>query len=151
MKHPSPKTCEQLKKRCTMFQKTITIWTTCTTCIFIFRSHYNEKPALTVKTLRSATLTYDRFYPRGRMMRLDEPCFEIRLERRTTKGSSSGRIMRLVPVFDLATERERQLTTAPANQTTGLTNGRAANWAPEVVFSPFRALSRRQLTFPSCC
>ena len=32
-----------------------------------------------------------------------------------------------------------------------LTNGRAANWAPEVVFSPFRALSRRQLTSPSCC
>ena len=28
---------------------------------------------------------------------------------------------------DLATERERQLTTARANQTTGLTNGRAAN------------------------
>ena len=49
---------------------------------------------------------------------------------------------------DLATERERQLTTARANQTTGLTNGRAANWAPEVVFSPFRALSCRQLTFP---
>ena len=35
---------------------------------------------------------------------------------------------------------ERQLTTAPANQTTGLTNGRATNWAPEVEFSPFRAL-----------
>ena len=34
---------------------------------------------------------------------------------------------------DLATERERQLTTARANQTTGLTNGRAANWAPEVA------------------
>ena len=48
------------------------------------------------------------------------------------------------------TERERQLTTARANQTTGLTNmveqfGRAANWASEVVFSPFRSLSRRQL------
>ena len=28
---------------------------------------------------------------------------------------------------DLATEREHQLTTARANQTTGLTNGRAAN------------------------
>ena len=28
---------------------------------------------------------------------------------------------------DLATERERQLTTAHAIQTTGLTNGRAAN------------------------
>ena len=29
---------------------------------------------------------------------------------------------------DLATEQERQLTTARANQTTGLTNGEAANW-----------------------
>ena len=52
---------------------------------------------------------------------------------------------------ELATEWERQLTTAHADQTTGLTNGRVANWAPEVVFSPFRTLSRRQLTFPSCC
>ena len=52
---------------------------------------------------------------------------------------------------DLATERDCQLTTVRADQTTGLTNGRAANCAPEVVFSPFRALSRRQLTFPSCC
>ena len=33
---------------------------------------------------------------------------------------------------DLATKRGRQLTTARANQTTGLTNGRAANWASEV-------------------
>ena len=48
----------------------------------------------------------------------------------------------------LATERERQLKTAPANQTTGLTSGVgcAANWAPEVEFSPFRALSCRQMT-----
>ena len=37
---------------------------------------------------------------------------------------------------------------ARANQTTGVPNGRAANWAPEVAFSPFRALSRPQLTFP---
>ena len=43
---------------------------------------------------------------------------------------------------------ERQLTTARANQTIGLTNACAANWAPEVEFSPFRALSRRQMTFP---
>ena len=28
---------------------------------------------------------------------------------------------------------------------------RVANWAPEVEFSPFRALSRRQMTFPFCC
>ena len=41
---------------------------------------------------------------------------------------------------ELATERERQFTTARANQTTGLTNGRAANWAPEVAFSPIRSL-----------
>ena len=39
-------------------------------------------------------------------MRLDEPSFEIRLERRTTKGSSSGRIMRLVPVFILETHNQ---------------------------------------------
>ena len=40
---------------------------------------------------------------------------------------------------ELATERKK-FTTARANQTTGLTNDRAANWAPEVAFSPFRAL-----------
>ena len=51
---------------------------------------------------------------------------------------------------DLATERERHLTTARANQTTGLTNGRARNWRPEVEFTPFRALPRRQMTFPFC-
>ena len=38
-------------------------------------------------------------------MRLDELSFEIRLERsrRTTKGSSFGRVMSLVPVFILDT------------------------------------------------
>ena len=35
----------------------------------------------------------------SRIIRLDELSFEIRPERRTTKGSSSGRIMRLAPVF----------------------------------------------------
>jgi len=34
-----------------------------------------------------------------RIMRLDELSFEIRLERRTTRDSPSGRIIRLVPVF----------------------------------------------------
>ena len=42
------------------------------------------------------------------------------------------------------------MTTARENQTTGLTNGRAANWASEVEFSPYRALSRRQMTFSFC-
>jgi len=41
---------------------------------------------------------------------------------------------------ELATEQEPQFTTARANQTTGLTNGRAGNWAPKVAFSPFCAL-----------
>ena len=40
---------------------------------------------------------------------------------------------------------------ARANQTSGLTNGRATNWAPEVEFSGFRALSRREMTFAFCC
>ena len=40
--------------------------------------------------------------------------------------------------------------TAHANQTTGLTNGRAANWALEVEFGPFHTLSRHQMTFPFC-
>ena len=43
---------------------------------------------------------------------------------------------------DLATEQK---------QTTGLTNGRATNWALEVTFSPFGAFSRPQLTLPFCC
>ena len=50
---------------------------------------------------------------------------------------SETRTAHFVRLFDLATERERQLTTARANQTTGLTNGRAANWAPEVEYCPF--------------
>ena len=77
--------------------------------IFIFRSHYNEKPAVAVETSRSATLTYDRFYTRERVMRLDEPSFETRLERRTTKGRSSGRMMRLMPVFILETHNPDEL------------------------------------------
>ena len=56
-----------------------------------------------------------------------------------------------VVAADLPTGRERQMTTARANLTSDLTNGRAANWVPEVVFSPFRALSRRQPKFPSRC
>ena len=42
-------------------------------------------------------------------MLLDEISFEIRLERRTTKGSSSGRIMRLVPVSILEAHNPDEL------------------------------------------
>ena len=48
---------------------------------------------------------------------------------------------RVNEMADLERERGRQFTTARANQTTGLTNGRAANWALEFAFSPFRALT----------
>ena len=57
----------------------------------------------------------------------------------------------LIKCVGLATEREHQLTTARAIQTTGLTNGEAANWSPEGAFSPFRTLSRSELTFPFGC
>ena len=33
----------------------------------------------------------------------------------------------------------------------GWFSNRTANWVPEVAFSPFRVLSRRQQTFPFCC
>ena len=42
----------------------------------------------------------------GHTMRVDELSFVIRLERRNTKDSSSGRIMRLVPVFIVAITRQ---------------------------------------------
>ena len=40
------------------------------------------------------------------ILRLDELSLEIRLELRTTKGSLSGRIMRLVTVFILETQNQ---------------------------------------------
>ena len=41
-----------------------------------------------------------------RIVRLNELSFEIRLEQRTTKGSSSERIIRLEPVFILETHNQ---------------------------------------------
>ena len=41
-----------------------------------------------------------------RIIRLDELSSVVRLERRTKEGSSSTRIMRLVPVFTLETNNE---------------------------------------------
>ena len=46
---------------------------------------------------------------------------------------------------DIATERDLQLTTARASQTTDLTNCTAANWALEGALSPFVPFRRRQL------
>jgi len=63
----------------------------------------------------NAVFVLKTHYPSGRawvrflvrlVMRLDELSLEICLERRTTKGSSSGRIKRLVPVFILETHNQ---------------------------------------------
>ena len=42
----------------------------------------------------------------GSIMRRDELSFVIRLERRTMNGSSSGRIVRLMPVFIIETHNQ---------------------------------------------
>ena len=65
--------------------------------VFMLRTHYLGKHLLFVWSCVSSIKTG---------MRLDELSFKIRLERRTTKGSSSGRIMRLVPVFILETHNQ---------------------------------------------
>ena len=49
---------------------------------------------------------------------------------------------------DLEKRTRRQWLQYAQIRKMGLTNGRAANWAPEVEFSIFRTLSRSQLTFP---
>jgi len=48
-----------------------------------------------------------------RIMGLDELSFEIRLERRTKRDSSSRRIIRLVPVFILKTHNETNYKCLP--------------------------------------
>ena len=48
-----------------------------------------------------------------RIMRQDELSFEIRLERRTTRDSSSRRIIRLVPVFILKTHNQANYKCLP--------------------------------------
>ena len=49
------------------------------------------------------------FVDTRRILRQVELSFEIRLERRATKGSSSGHIIRLVPVFILETHNPDEL------------------------------------------
>ena len=67
--------------------------------VFKLRTHYPT--GRTWANICSSSGYASQVYKTGtrRIIRLDELSFEIRLERRTTKDSSSGRIMRLVPVF----------------------------------------------------
>ena len=77
--------------------------------VFILRTHYPTGPYLD-KDLKFVWLCVSSIKTgTRRIMRLDELSFEIRLEGRTTKGSSSGRIMRLVPVFILETHNPDEL------------------------------------------
>ena len=50
-----------------------------------------------------------------------ELSFEIRLERRTTKGSSSGHIIRLAPVFILETHNPDELQNVCPGSSRGIT------------------------------
>lgn len=68
-----------------------------------------------------------------------------------TKASFDMVIVSAQESADLANDRRRQLTTARANRTTGLTNVRAANWVPEVEFSPFRVRLSSHLTLRCLC
>ena len=69
--------------------------------VFILRTHYP-----TGRTWANICSSSGYASQVLRIMRLEELSFEIRLERRTTKGSSSGRITRLVPVFILETHNQ---------------------------------------------
>ena len=48
-----------------------------------------------------------------RIIRLAELSFEIRLERRTSRYSSSRRVIRLVPVFILETHNQKNYKSLP--------------------------------------
>ena len=84
--------------------------------VFILKTHYPtgrtwanicSSSGLCVSSIKTGT---------RRIIRLDELSFEIRLELRTTKGSSSGRIIRLVPVFILETHNpDEQQNVCPSS------------------------------------
>ena len=79
------------------------MWTDNTSmAVFILRTHYPTDELGQTLVVRLVICVSSIKTDTRRIMRLDELSFEIRLELRTTKGSSSGRItVRLVPVFIL--------------------------------------------------
>ena len=129
-------------------------------------SHSNKQPKTIYRNLKNSSLTFAMIFqwqesyrifddPRsrsmGRSFALHRKHSEGSQRSTQTKASFDMVIVSAQESADLANDRRRQLTTARANRTTGLTNVKAANWVPEVEFSPFWALSRRQMTFPFCC
>ena len=59
----------------------------------------------------------------------------------------------LFPMWEYNGEASARLNydSAPKSAQVDQWPSEAANCTPEVAFSPFRALFRRQLTFPFCC
>ena len=78
--------------------------------VFILQSHYPSERTwknIHVVVRPVMRLKYkDGHKTHYKYAHLDKLSFLIRLERRTTKGSSSGRILRLVPVFILETHNQ---------------------------------------------
>ena len=129
-------------------------------------SHSNKQPKRIYRNPKNSSLTFAMIFqwqesyrifgdPRsrsmGRSFALHRKHSEGSQRSTQTKASFDMVIVSAQESADLANDRRRQSTTARANRTTGLTNVRAANWVPEVEFSPFCALSRRQMTFPFFC
>ena len=125
-------------------------------------SHWNKQPKRIYRNLKNSSLTFAMISEwHGKLSDIRRSTIKIggaqlrpspkTLRGLQTKASFDMVIVSVQESADLANKRRRQLTTARANRTTGLTNVRAANWVPEVEFSPFCALSRRQMTFSFCC
>ena len=79
--------------------------------VFVLRTHYSSGQTWANICSPSGYASAVSIIKTGtrRITRLDELSFVIRLERRTTKGSSSGRILRLMPVFILETHNPDEL------------------------------------------
>jgi len=75
--------------------------------VFILRTHYQSGRTWANICSLSGYASQVKIRAQDALCgRLVELSFEIRLERRTTKGSLSGHIMRLVPVFILETHNQ---------------------------------------------
>ena len=109
--------------------------------MFILQYCYNRSICVTYQSMRSRKLERRTITGSGPAFSFYGHCFSSNFrpnylyESKDTQQYKFGGVKSYQA--DLATERKRHLTTARANQRSGLTNSRAANWAPEVAFSPF--------------
>ena len=83
----------------------------------------------------------DRFYTRGRIIRLDKLFSVVRRSRRITEDNSSRRIMRLVPVFILETDNQT------SNKYKFFQTDNASSTIKTAIHSSFLARHRKQALF----